>query len=308
MTQPERLKQAAEDTLGGLVAGPALLNRARMKAAGKGTPQPRPRLAAVRAVALAMALVLVAGVTALTLPGLIGGGVPLVRTMPAGDAGPAAFRSTARDVPRGSLILSTDPIPPYQGVWAAGDGANFPLIRHDGRYYRMLTHPQDASALLGERVGEVAVFTREPALDAGGATLSNAVPQGTAVYRAQGLGRAALAAQVGAEVRLFQRVSFAGTALAGNETLEDTLPRGASALQLSGVGTVNDPGEAARLMDLLYATAVYTGSAGRETGQALLVQYPSGAVLQLAVSGDSLSAAGTWSGPEFLEALRAAAQ
>src|SRR5699024_2429102 len=102
--------------------------------------------------------------------------------------------------------------------------------------------------------------------------------------------------------------SFAGSALLGGESLEDTLPRGASALQLSGVGTVDDPAEVSRLMETLYSTAVYTGGAGRETGQALLVQYASGAVFQLAVSGDSFSAVGTWSAPEFFAELKAAAQ
>ena len=59
-------------------------------------------------------------------------------------------------------------------------------------------------------------------------------------------------------------------------------------------------------MDLLINRAVYQGSQSRESDKALLVQYGSGVVLQLAVSGDSLSACGTWSCPEFFKAFRAA--
>ncbi len=306
MMNPEHLKKAADDALGGLTAGPALLHRARRKAAGREAAPAR--RAMPRALAFALSLALVAGVTAGVLVGLQNGQTPTVNTMQAGETLHGNFRSVARDVPRGSLVLSTDPSPAYQGVWAAGSGANFPLIRHDGRYYRLLTHPADAAAVLGGKAGEVSVFTSEPALDSGSSTLSNVASQGAAVYRVSGMGNSALAAQVNGTARLFQRVSFAGSALVGGEDLADVLPRGAAALQLSGVGTVTDSSEVARLMDILYSTAVNTGSSSRETGQALLVQYPSGITLQMAVSADTLYGCGAWSSPEFMEEFKAAAK
>ena len=42
--------------------------------------------------------------------------------------------------------------------------------------------------------------------------------------------------------------------------------------------------------------------------QSLLIQLDSGLTLQLAVKNDKLSACGTWSCPEFLEAFEAALQ
>ena len=118
----------------------------------------------------------------------------------------------------------------------------------------------------------------------------------------------AVGAMVDGRMRAFQRVAFAGLALVGGESLRDTLPGGAHALQLSGVGTVTDPGLVSQLMDILISQAVFQGNQLNETGQALLIQYPNGLVLQMAVSGSSLSACGTWSCPAFFEAFRAAAQ
>lgn len=305
MIRPEQFKQAADEALGGLTAGPALLNRARMKAAqGDSLPS---RRAMPRALAMALSLLLVIGLAYAVLPRAGQPEVPVLDTLQAGG-GPAPVLYESADLPRGSLVLSKSAHPEYQGLWERGSGANFPLIRVDGRYYRLLSHPEDVSGILGASLGRVAVFAAEPALDQSGALLSNVAAQDAEVYAVSGLGQAAVAAQVNGRVRLFQRVSFAGNALLGGEGLRDTLPSGAVALQLSGVGTVSDAGEVSRLMDLLYRSASYQGSQSRASSQALLVQYGNGAVLQLAVNNDSLSACGTWAAPEFFEAFRAAAQ
>lgn len=305
MTKLDMLREVAGETLGGLTAGPALFHRAQMKSRQSGNVLPRPRMN--RALAFALSLALVIGLTALILPGLIKPGVPALNILTSGPALPDGVRMAA-DLPRGSLVLSEAKSPAYQGVWAQGSGANFPLIRLDGRYYRLLTHPSDVTALKGEQMGSVDVFTDEPALEMGQGALSNIAMMGAPVYAVSGMGKAAVAAPVDGALRLFQRVSFSGTALVGNEGLRDTLPKGAGALQLSGEGTVNDPDTVARLMDLLFSGAVYQGSQSRDGGQALLVQYPNGTVFQLAVSGDSLSACGTWACPEFFKAFRAAIQ
>lgn len=305
MIKPEQFKLAADEALAGLTAGPALLNRARIEAS---SPEPaRPQRRMHRALAMAMSLALVIGLSALVLPRLVKPQIPVLDTLAAGSDLAAGFRVTA-DLPRGSLVLSKGNNPGYQGVWEPGNGANFPLVRVEERYYRLMTHPQDVSALTGSKLGSVSVFTAEPALDNGSELLSNVAAMDAPVWAVSGMGKAAVAAQVNGQTRLFQRVSFAGNALIGSEGLKDTLPSGAQTLQLSDVGTVSDAGEVARLMDILHTKAVYQGSQGRSSNQALLVQYDNGIVLQLSVNGDSLSACGTWACPEFFEAFRAAAQ
>jgi len=306
MIKLERLNEVAQETLGGLNAGPGLLRQAMARADGQ-IPAPTVKAPLRRGLAFALSALLVLGVSALALPALRKSEVPTLPTLQAGQMG-GGIQESARDLPRGSVVLS--PGRPQQpgGVWAPAQGANFPLIRTGGRFYRMLTSPQDASSLAGSPLGSVETFTGEPSLDTGRSTLSNAAAQGAAVSAVPGMGGAAVTAEVGGTVRLFQRVSYAGSALLSGETLRDTLPGGATALQLSGVGTVTDPGAVGRLMDLLYGKAVYQGSHSLGGGQALLVQYPGGAVLQMAVKGDSLSACGTWSCPEFLSAFAEAAE
>ncbi|NLW21631.1 MAG: hypothetical protein GXY84_09755 [Clostridiales bacterium] len=301
MMNPEQFRRAADQALGGLKADPALLHRARQLAA---TQRAQPRRAN-RVLAMAMSMALVFGVLTLVLPRLNAPRMNAVDTLAAGGPSLQGMRTTA-DLPRGSLVLSGDSQPKYQGVWERGSGGNFPLLRLDGRYYRLLSHPEDVTDLLGAQLGQVVTFTDEPALDAGNALLSNVAPQGTPVYEVTGLGRAALAAQVNGRARLFQRVAFAGSGLLSGETLRDTLPSGAIALQLSDVGTVQDAQAVSSLMNLLYTQAAYQGAGTQGGSQTLLVQYGNGVVLQLAVSGDSLSAAGTWSCPAFFEAFAAA--
>ena len=305
MIKPEQFKLAADEALAGLTAGPALLNRARMKASGPAPFKPQRRMH--RALAMAMSLVLVIGLSALVLPRLLKPQIPVLDTLAAGSDLAPSFRMTA-DLPRGSLVLTKGNNPGYQGVWEQGNGANFPLVRVGQRYYRLLTHPQDVSALTGPMLGSVSVFTLEPALDNSSELLSNVAAMDAPVREVSGMGKAAVAAQVNGQTRLFQRVSFAGNALIGSESLKDTLPSGAQTLQLSDVGTVSDTDAVERLMDILHTKAVYQGSQSRSGSQALLVQYANGVVLQLSVNGDSLSACGTWACPEFFEAFRAAAQ
>lgn len=305
MMKPEQFRQMADEALGGLVAGPALYRRALSKAAA-GSERPRPRVMR-RGLAMAMSLALLIGVFALTLPGSRKDAVPAVGTLAAGGANETAMQRTA-DLPRGSLVLTREGRPAGRGVWERGDGANFPLLRVDGRYYRLLTNPTEAAALKGDELGRVSVFTNEPALAGGTGILSNAAAMDSAVYAVPGMGGAAIAAEVNGKTRLFQRVSFAGSALLGGESLMDTLPPGAVALQLSEAGTVSDAGQVKALMDILYSQAAYLDSAGKAGSQTLLIQYANGAVLQMGVSGDSLSACGTWACPAFLEAFRAAAQ
>lgn len=301
-----QLPTVADETLGGLIAGPALLNRAKAQA-GQGHST-KPALGRRRALAMALSLVLVVGVGYLALQDRPQPAIPQVHTMAAGNQTLPQGARTAGDLPRGSLTLSQAKVPAYQGVWASGSGANFPLIRVDGRYYRLLTHPEDVSAIAGQQVGQVGTFALEPALDNSSGILSNIVPVDAPVYQVNGMGNAVLAAQVNGSLRLFQRVAFAGNGLLGGETLGDSLPVGAVALQLTGVGTVHETGDVKQLMDNLFGQSVYLGSHSRRGDQALLMQYDNGVVLQLAVSGEELSGAGTFSNPGFIQLFKEKAQ
>lgn len=305
MMKPEQFRQVADEALGGLVAGPALFNRALSEAAAGSERAAKPLMR--RGLAMAMSLALLLGVFALTLPRPREDAVPVVGTLAAGEANESVMKRTA-DLPRGSLVLTREARPAGRGVWERGDGANFPLLRVDGRYYRMLTNPTEATALRGAELGRVSEFSGEPALSGGSGILSNTAGMDSAVYSVPGMDGAAVAAEVNGKTRLFQRVSFAGSALLGGESLRDTIPGGAIALQLSDAGTVSDPDRVAQLMDILYSQAAYLDSAGKAGSQTLLIQYANGAVLQMGVSGDSLSACGTWACPAFLEALRGAAE
>lgn len=306
MIRGDQFKQVADEALGGLKAGPAILNRAKMQvAAGQ---QPRRGHSLRQVMALAMSLVLLVSLGALVIPQFNKPAIPVVDTLRSGGDEATVFRTTA-DIPRGSLVLSTEEKPAYKGIWERGAGANFPLLRVDGRFYRMLSHPQDVSALTGASLGQVAVFTDEPDLDTGTALLSNVAAMNAGVYSVSGMpAAAAVAAEVNGRLRLFQRVAYAGSALLGSESIRDLIPQGAVTLQLSDVGTVTEPGAVSRLMDILLSQSSYQGSGSRSGKQALLIQYDNGIVLQLAVSGDSLMGSGTWANPAFFEAFSGAVQ
>ena len=302
MMKPEQFRQIADEALGGLVATQGLFNRAKTRTNGQGMKAKG--LPARRVLALAMSLfVLVAG-TALILPRLQQNRIHTVGTLTAGE-NQADTLSEKADLPRGSLQLSKSQ-GPKQGIWEGSGFSNFPLLRLEGRYYRMLTNPSDVSSLADANMGQIAVFTTEPALDGGSGALSNIAPKGAIIYSFSGMGRSALAAQVNGQARLFQRVSFAGNALLGGETLKDTLPQGVIALQLSDVGTITDRDTVNALMNTLYSAAEYQGNETISGSQTLLLDYGNGIVFQMNVNGDSLSACGTWFCPEFIEQFMAA--
>ena len=169
MIRLEQLPQVAEETLGGLKAGPRLPYSAPRPAASRVTPQGR-------ALAFALSLMMVLSLSALLLRPGAGQPIPQVNHLQAGDSQPLpeGVRSAA-DVPQGSLVLSEKSAPEYQGVWARGSGGNFPLIGLDGRYYRLLRQPGDVASLTGQALGQVRLATGEPALERGGGIISSVV-------------------------------------------------------------------------------------------------------------------------------------
>jgi hypothetical protein len=302
----EKLPQIANECLGGLRADESL----RQRILQHRTVQKR-RALPIRALALACSLIFVLGLGAAGLHSILNAAsdVPLINTLTAGSL-PEGTRTKALDVPRGSITLNASGSKPgYIGVWAASSGANFPLIRAEDRYYRLLQNPTEIDqSMLGQWLDSVSVYTDEPALDHSSAVISNAAAAGSAVHTLSGMDGTAVAAQVDGKLRVFQRVSFGGAALIGQESLRHTLSGQVTGLQLSDVGIVIEQNKVSELMNTLFSTAVYQGPATRATDQALLIQYANGIVLQMAVKGSSLIACGTWSAPDFIAAFEAAVE
>lgn len=302
-----RLPEIAEET--GLSADERLKSRIRQAAEGK------PRQPVMRRLIPAFcALVVLVGCAAAGLPLLRGnngqqaeGQEPLFSAIAAGSDLPLG-EQLALDVPPGSITIRSSSNPSYRSIWAQMNGGNFPLIGVNGRYYRLLTNPTSiSSAMLGEALGTVDNYTSEPALAGKNGICSNTVQSGETVYAVQGMKGAMAAANVDGVLRVFQRVSYGDSALVGGEKLADTLKANrVTALELSGVGTVNDPQKAQELTELLLSQADFQRSGGSESGCSLLIQLNNGLVLQMAVNGDRLIACGTWICPAFFDAFRAA--
>ena len=294
----------------GLNADEQLKRKILRAAREKETPR---RAFAPRLAAALCALIVLIGAGAFALPGLRGNDpvatqTPLIESHPAGSL--SVGEKTALDVPAGSITIRSSKNPSYRSIWAPMSGGNFPLIGVNGRYYRLLTNPTSVSgSLLGQSLGTVDTFTSEPALAGRNGVCSNVVAQGETVYAVSGMNGALAAANVNGQMRVFQRVSFGDSALVGGESLADTLKASNPvALELSGVGTVNDASAAQRLVSILVKNASFLRAGGSETNQSLLIQLSNGIVLQMAVNGERLIACGTWACPEFFEAFQEAMQ
>ena len=235
--------------------------------------------------------------------------IPLIASAPAGSNDVPGM-NLALDVPQGSITIRHSSNPSYRSIWAKASGGNFPLIGVNGRYYRMLTNPTDISAsLLGSALGKVDTYTSEPALAGKNSVCSNVVAAGETVYAVQGMNGAMAAAKVDGKMRVFQRVSYGDHALVGGESLADTLKaKNVVALEISGVGTVNDAAKARELIGILTDNASFLRSGGSETNQSLLIQLNNGLVLQMAINGERMIACGTWACPEFFDAFQEALQ
>lgn len=223
-----------------------------------------------------------------------------------GNPTPTPVGVMTADLNGGSMFISASASKPgYRSIWSDVQNGSFPLIGMNGRFYRMLTSPNNVDrALLGSQVASVSEFTTEPSLSGTDGVLSNAASAGTAVYAIHGVSSDTLvAAEVNGRIRLFQRVSFNGNALRGRERLTDTLSIAGQviAMELSGVGTVTDPAACETLLSTLLDCASYESSGSISSKQALLIELNNGLVLQLSVKGDNLAACGVWSCPEFFE-------
>ena len=192
----------------------------------------------------------------------------------------------------------------------ASAGSDIALLTVDSAVYQMLETPKDiGDALLGDSLGDVSLFDEQPSLASPkemAAGLSNIVQQGTVIYSIKGLPRTtAVAAAVDGNMRVFQRVSYAGKGPAG-ASLEDTFGvRGkVKTLELSGVGTL-EGSEANEVIAVLLDNAALKSADATARRQTLTVTLENGLKLQLGVSGDTLCGCGGWSCPEFFEAFEA---
>lgn len=304
MKQLENLKEIADRNLGGLKADARLLQQIRQAA----VPQTEIKIKWRPIAAAAAAAVVLLAVGLIALPQLMrgDGGMDVVSRSAGGEKAVTEFQLTA-NVPAGSVRISdgAGSAPSYRSLFA-GQSSNFPLIKSGNETYRQLTDPGNLSAdLLGEQLGKVAEFTSEPAVSSGG-IVSNAVEAGQPVYTVKGMKGVAVAAEVQGSMRVFQRVSYGGVAVVGSEGLRDVLLGSAQvvAMELSGVGVVDQKNEAQELMNVLLQNANYEGAAeSANRSQSLLIWLSNGLTVQMNAGGGTLSACGTWSCPEFFSAF-----
>lgn len=311
MNRLDKLPEIANRQMSGLEATPTLLCKIKLEAAeGKAVRRYaalRPVLAACAAVVLCVGAVaaldrdVVSGTTESTV-------VNMMASRSAGtEALPTAEPRTLADVPKGAISMSAGMKRSAGSLFAQSESTSFPLITIGNATYRMLEKPDGISdGLLGIEMGKVTEFNIEPALGSGG-VVSNAVACGDPVYAVGDLSGALVAAPVNGSMRVFQRVSYAGAAVIGRETLADTLcaPSDVAWMQLDGLGRVDDPAQAQQLMEVLLSTADYQSTAF-SGDTSMQIGLHNGITLQLMAGEDSVSACGTWSCPDFFEAFQKA--
>lgn len=307
LRQLENLKPTADQALAGLKADRHLMLRIEKAAANPVKETPR-RVNWTPVLACAMALVLCVGVAIPALRSTKSSG--LITTQAAGSTPVINERASLDQRGDSVSIGSRAAAPGYRSLWAEGSGT-YPLVGVKGKYYRMMTTPTSVSkSLLGSQIGTVDEYTTEPSLSGTDVLLSNAAAFGTAVYEVKGMGGTFVAAEVDGKLRVFQRVSFNGSALRGSEDLTDTLQISGHirAMELSDVGTVTDAALCEELFDTLKDNAMYESSNVVSARQSLLIELDNGLTLQLAVKGENFSSCGTWSCPEFFEAFEEAVE
>ena len=300
-----QLGPIAEEMLAGLHADSRM--RQRIVLAARQTPRRSPLRTFAPALCCASLALCCVGVWSMQRPAQPE--AAQINAIAAGEGGAAVISSTqVADLGDGAKVGVA--APKNMSLFATAD-SDIPLVTVGGAVYRMLTSPATLSAnLRGDEVGQIAEACAEPSLATAeqlSAGVSNVAAQGAAVYAVKGLSSAtAVAAEVDGQLRVFQRVSYAGKG-PGRETLEDTFDvRGQVAtLELSGVGTLT--GQAANdAIAVLLDHATLKSADMTAKKQSLTVTLESGVKLQLGVSGDTVCGCGGWSCPEFFEAFEAA--
>ena len=297
-----QLGPIAEEMLAGLHADSRM--RQRIVLAARQTPRRSPLRTFAPALCCAALALCCVGVWSMQRPAQPE--AAQINAIAAGDGGTAVISSMqVADLGDGAKVGAA--APKNTSLFATAE-SDIPLVTVGGAVYRMLTSPATLSASLrGDELGQIAEACAEPSLATAeqlSAGVSNVAAQGASVYAVKGVSsKTAVAAEVNGQLRVFQRVSYAGKG-PGKETLEDTFDvRGQVAtLELSGVGTLT--GEAANdAIAVLLDHATLKSADMTAKKQSLTVTLTSGVKLQLGVSGDTVCGCGGWSCPEFFEAF-----
>ena len=183
-----------------------------------------------------------------------------------------------------------------------------PVLTLEGRVYRLLREPETVdAALVGSPLGSVSETTEYPSLakaEQVQAGISNCAEQGAAVYALTDLDSGtAVCCEVDGQMRLFQRVTYAGLSRSVSR-LEDALAvRGhVRELSLSGAGTLT--GEAAEAaVNALLDGAQWIAEEAEAADASLTFLLDNGLRLQLAVSDMTLVGCGVWDCPALFEAF-----
>ena len=306
MNRLEELPRIANQALSGLQADERL--RQRIVHAAREEERPRRRLSLwIPAVAATAALVVV---LALLLPSLQSAPLPEIQDFAAGGTASDPSPASASTKEHGLSVNTAEDIN-VASLWEPGENGSFPLICLGGRIYRLLSTPASVPAsALGDQLHSIDTFVTEPSLTVTNGYFSNVAAPGTEVYAITGMGGTLVAAEVNQQMRLFQRVSFNGTALLQEEDLADSLQVSGHlrSMTLYGVGSLKDASVCEDLFRLLLAQAEYDTPALLSDQQVLILELDNGLALQLAVSKGKVSACGTWSCPEFVQAFTDACQ
>ncbi|MBQ6859344.1 MAG: hypothetical protein IJO02_07950 [Clostridia bacterium] len=311
----DQLKPVADEMLGGLQADERM--RLAIKHAAEAGVQPRKApvrryVPAVCCAALALACVGIAAPRLNTNENVVTpADVPVtvsIDSIAAGEGAAFAGGELVADLGDNARVRMAAPAGDSLFVHAGGDIA---LVSVDGAVYQMLETPRDVgNSLLGESLGDVALFDEQPSLASPkemAAGLSNVAEQGAVIYGIKGMPETTVvAAEVDGYMRLFQRVSYAGKGPAG-ASLEDTFGvRGkVKSAELSGVGELTGE-KANEVIAVLLDNASLKSTDATARRQTLTVTLENGLKLQLGVSGDTVCGCGGWSCPEFFEAFEAA--
>ena len=301
------LRSVADQSLAGLQADERLRQRI-LHAAREETPRRQSRRW-IPAVALAAVAVLVGA--AVLISSLQQPDLPNIRTIAAGDGDNQPAQTANANPVNHAVSISTGNRQRSGSLWGSGQDGNDPIICLDGRVYRMLTEPVSVSdSLLSDTAWQIETYTTEPSLSDLRGTVSNIAPSGASAYGIRGMEHTLAAAEVDGQMRLFQRVSFNGTALLGDETLSDALPIAGHIreMTLSGVGSVSDTSACEKLFQVLLDNAEYDSPSALSDAKTLRIVLDNGLSLQMAYSKEKLSACGTWSCPEFIDAFTDAAE
>jgi len=308
----DQLGPITDEMLGGLHADEAMRLKIKRAAAEGKTAVRKPAARFGPAVCCAALALCCVGVWskmnfATDKPGMVNEPV-MVSTIAAGEG--AAFDGATLVADLNDNVMMRRAAGGGDTLFAEGSG-DVPLVTIGNGVYQMLKTPKDiGSSLLGESLGDVALFDEQPSLASPkemNAGLSNVAPQGTVIYSLKGLAKTtAVAAEVDGSMRVFQRVSYAGRGPAGDSLEETFSVRGkVKEMELSGVGTIKGD-KANKVIAVLLDEAVLKSADMASGRQTLTVTLDSGIKLQLGVSGDTICGCGGWSCPEFFEAFEAA--